>query len=187
MNTLLVDVARLGAHIAAVPVRTVARVRQPAIDDPAALRPGDPPPTDGKLLLLYDGGCGICLHARDVFATLDRRQHLVHDRIARHDRGLLADMDEEVRYGSWHAVYPDGRVESGSRGVFAALAELPGGRVPARAVARFPDAADRAYRWFAKNRSWISQGSGLINHPERDPREQPGNPHHDEVIRQWQP
>jgi predicted DCC family thiol-disulfide oxidoreductase YuxK len=178
----LKTVARLGAHVVAAPVRALARVRPPAIEDPTGLKPGDAPPTDGRLLLLYDGGCGICLHARDVFATLDRRGRLVHDHIARYDSGLLADMDEDTRYGSWHAVYPDGRVESGAKGVVAALSQLPFGRLPGRIVQRFPDQADQAYQWFADNRSWISQGSGLINHPERDPREQPGEPGHDEVV-----
>jgi predicted DCC family thiol-disulfide oxidoreductase YuxK len=176
------DLARLGAHIAAIPVRSVAQRRPPAIDEPDALRPGDPPPTNGRLLLLFDGGCGICLHARDVFAVLDRRHRLVFDRIARHDAGLLSAMDPETRYGSWHVVHPDGTVESGALGIAAALRELPFGQIPSRLIRRFPGPPERGYQWFADNRGWISQGSGLINHPQRDPREQLDNARHDEVV-----
>lgn len=170
------------AHLVARPLHALARVRPPAIVDPDALRPGDPPPTDGRLLLLYDGGCGICLHVRDAFAKLDRGHRLVHDQIARHDAGLLADFDEETRYASWHVVLPDGRVASGSDGLEAVLRVLPLGAGPAALLHRFPKLADRGYTWFADNRSWISQGTGLIDHPQRDPREQPGDPRHDEVV-----
>jgi predicted DCC family thiol-disulfide oxidoreductase YuxK len=174
--------AKAVARFAVRPVRSLARVRPPAIADPSALSPGDPPPTDGRLLLLFDGGCGICLHARDVFARIDGGRHFTHDRIARHDQGLLANVPEQERYESWHVVHPDGRLESGSDGLAAVVAELPGGRIPSWLMRRFPSLPDRGYRWFAANRGWISRGSGLINHPERDPREQLSSPRHDEVV-----
>lgn len=174
--------AQLLAHVAALPIRALARERPPAIADPAALHPGDRPPTGGRLLLLFDGGCGICLHARDVFAALDRRHRLVFDRIARHDGGLLAAIPPERKYGSWHIVHPDGRIEDGSAGLASVVAELPGGRVPARLLRRFPAPAEWAYQWFVRNRGWVSRGSGLINHPQRDPREQLGDPRHGEVV-----
>lgn len=174
--------AKFGARLAASPVRAIARVREPAVADPDRLAPGDAPPTDGKLLLLFDGGCGICLHARDLFLTLDRRHHLVADRIARHDHGLLRDMDPEARYSSWHVIHPDGRREDGADGVAAVVGALPGGRPAEALIRRFHGPADGFYRWFADNRGWISRGSGLIGHPQRDPREQLGNPHHEEVI-----
>jgi predicted DCC family thiol-disulfide oxidoreductase YuxK len=174
--------AKALARLAARPVRGLARVRPPAVEHPELLHPGDRPPTDGQLLLLFDGGCGICLHARDVFAVLDRRHLLAFDRIARHDRGLLADLTEEEKYSSWHVVHPDGQLESGSAGIAAALADLPAGALAASLVRRFSGPTERGYQWFARNRGWISRGSGLIDHPQRDPREQPGHDGHEDVV-----
>lgn len=176
--------AQVLAHGAALPLRALARRRPDAVDDPTALHPGDRPPTGGQLLLLFDGGCGICLHVRDLFAALDRRHHLTFDRIARHDAGLLAELDDEERYGSWHVVHPDGRMEHGAAGVAATVAVLPGGRVPARLIRQFSGPSAAGYQWFARNRGWISRGSGLINHPQRDPRHQLSHPEHEALLRE---
>lgn len=174
--------AQLLAHAAAIPIRLLARERPPAVSEPHSLRPGDRPPTAGKLLLLFDGGCGICLHSRDVIAVLDRHHRLAFDRIARHDGGLLADVPEDERYGSWHVVHPDGTLEHGSVALASTVAALPGGRGLSWPLRRFPETADGGYRWFARNRGWISRGSGLINHPQRDPREQPSHPDHANTV-----
>lgn len=179
----LAPFAKLAAHLAVLPIRAAATSRPPAIDDPGRLSPGDRPPTGGRLLLLFDGGCGICLHARDVFALWDRAsRRLAFDRIARHDGGLLRDLPPEERYGAWHVIHPDGRLESGAAGVASVVAAMPGGGLPASVARRYPVQADRAYRWFVRNRGWISRGSGLINHPQRDPREQLHDPRHREVV-----
>lgn len=160
-------------RLTGAPLRALARERPPAVLDPAALRPGDPPPTDGRLLLLFDGACGICLHVRDLFAALDRRDRLRYDRIARHDDGLLAAIPVAQRYDSWHVIHPDGTAEDGAAGLASVLAALPGGRLPAAVIRRTPTFSERAYRWFAANRGWISRGAGLTGHPQRDPDELP--------------
>lgn len=182
LKDLLAAPLRLGGHIAASPIRMLGRFREPAVAEPWLLSPGDPPPTDGRILLLFDGGCGICLHARDVFGALDRRNRLAFDRIARHDSGLLRDIPDVARYEAWHVVRPDGRILDGAAGLAAAISALPGGGPIAWLMRRNPELSDRFYAWFATNRGWISRGSGLINHPQRDPREQLTNPGHAEVI-----
>lgn len=164
---------RLAAHAAAAPIRLVGRNRAPAVEHPKRLRPGDPPGTGGRLLVLYDGGCGICLHARDVFARWDGGRRIADDRIARHEHGLLADLSEDETYESFHVIHPDGRRESGGDGLAALFEALPGAGPIGRAMRRFPGSTETFYEWFANNRPWISQGSGLINHPQRDPDEQP--------------
>ncbi|MBO9534757.1 MAG: DUF393 domain-containing protein [Solirubrobacteraceae bacterium] len=167
----------------ALPIRALAKRMPPAVEHPEALAPGDAPPTNGRLLLLFDGGCGICLHARDTFAAWDRGgRRLAFDRIARHDGGLLRGIPAEERYSAWHVVHPDGRLESGAAGVISSVAALPGGRPLAALARRHERVADRGYRWFVRNRGWISRGSGLINHPQRDPREQLHDPRHLEVV-----
>lgn len=171
------------ARLAASPIRALARERPPAVANPGALHPGDSPPTGGRLLVLYDGGCGICLHVRDLLVVLDRRDRLAHDRILRHADGLLADTDPVAKFASWHTIHPDGRVEHGAQGVAAALEQLPApAPLAARLVRHFPGPSDTAYTWFARNRGWISRGTGLIDHPQRDPREQPSDPRHAEVA-----
>lgn len=164
---------RLIGHVLALPLRAIARSRAPAVIDPAALRPGDPPPTGGRLLLLFDGACGICLHIRDLFVLLDRRGRFAVDRIDRHETGLLAATDPDARYETWHVVHPDGRLEHGGAGLITVVGELPGGRPLAAVMRRVPGVIDAAYGWFARNRSWISQGTGLIHHPQRDPGASP--------------
>ncbi|MDQ8045699.1 MAG: DCC1-like thiol-disulfide oxidoreductase family protein [Solirubrobacteraceae bacterium] len=164
---------RLVGHGLALPLRAIARSRPPAVIDPAALRPGDRPPTDGRLLLLFDGACGICLHIRDLLVLLDRRGRFAVDRIDRHVGGLLAEVDPAAVYETWHVVHADGRVEHGGAALTTVVGALPGGRPFAAAMRRAAGPVDAAYAWFARNRSWISQGTGLIHHPQRDP----GAPH----------
>lgn len=149
------------------PLRALARVRPPAILDPDALRPGDPPPTDGRALVLYDEACGVCLHGRDLIARLDRRGRLAHDVIGRHTGGLLAAVPPEAQYESWHVIHPDGRIEHGGAGVIAVIDALPGGHLPAAVLRRVPGLVDRGYRAFATHRVPISQGLGLSGHPQR--------------------
>ncbi len=161
------------AHVAALPVRALGSVRTPAVADPERLHPGDRPDVGDRLLVLYDGGCGICLHARDVFAWWDRGRTLADDRIARHSGYLLGDLDREETYSSFHVVHPDGRVESAGPGLAALFEALPGLGFVGSAMRRLPGPTERFYEWFAENRPWISQGTGLINHPQRDPAEQP--------------
>lgn len=175
-------VASAIAYVLAWPLRRNAHMREPAIADPASLRPGDAPPTGGRLLLLYDGGCGICLHARDLFARWDGGRRLADDRIARHDSGLLSGMTEETRYATWHVVHPDGRIESGGDGLAALFGALPGAQPLAFLLRRMPSASNGFYTWFKDNRDWISQSTGLTEHPQRDQREQAGEPGHELVT-----
>jgi len=155
------------------PIKAIARVREPAVVDPTTLRPGDPPPTNGRLLVLYDGGCGICLHARDLFARWDNGRALNDDMIARHDDFLLANMSQEETYGSFHVIHPDGRVESGGDGLATVIGALRFGGPLAAAMRRFSRASNGLYDWFVAHRAGISQTTGLINHPQRDPSQQP--------------
>jgi predicted DCC family thiol-disulfide oxidoreductase YuxK len=164
---------RLVGHALAAPVRLAAKRRPPAVEHPELLTPGQPPDVGGRLLVLYDGGCGICLHVRDLFELLDRADRVANDRIARNADYLLGDLDEESTFSSFHVIHPGGRRESGGAGLAALVETLPPLRLLGRAMRRFPGATDAVYDWFARNRPWISQGTGLINHPQRDPSEQP--------------
>jgi len=72
---------------------------------------------------------------------------------------LLPDLTPAQRAGSWHLVSPDGRRWSAGAAAPPLLRLVPGGRLPAAAMAAAPQATERAYRWVADHRSWLS---GLI-------------------------
>jgi predicted DCC family thiol-disulfide oxidoreductase YuxK len=98
---------------------------------------------------------------------------LVDDRIARHDRHLLAELDAEQTYGSFHVVHPDGRIESAGAGLTAIIGALPFGSPFAGVMRRLPGVTEAAYDWFADHREEISQMFGLADHPQKDPAEKP--------------
>lgn len=149
------------------PLRRLAQQREPAVDEPTALAPGDLPPVAGRILVLYDGTCGICLHGRDLLARLDRRGALAHDTIQRHTDGLLAAVDPIDRLETWHVVLPSGERLDRGAAALVVLEALPATRLLARLGARAPGAVDRAYRWFAAHRVGISGALGLQHHPDR--------------------
>jgi predicted DCC family thiol-disulfide oxidoreductase YuxK len=66
-------------------------------------------------------------------------------------------MTPDERAGSWHLASPDGRRWSAGYAAPALLALLPGGRLPAKALAAAPELTDRAYRWVADHRSAFSK------------------------------
>jgi predicted DCC family thiol-disulfide oxidoreductase YuxK len=58
---------------------------------------------------------------------------------------------------SWHLVSPAGTRASGGAALPPLLALLPGGRLPAAALAHFPRLTERGYRWVADHRSGLSK------------------------------
>ncbi len=70
---------------------------------------------------------------------------------------LLADLTQEERMASWHLVAPDGRRWSAGYAAPPLLRLLPGGRLPAAALAAAPEITDRVYRWVADHRSKFSR------------------------------
>ena len=66
-------------------------------------------------------------------------------------------MEEEERMASWHLVGPDGRIFSGGAGFVPLGRLLPGGRPLATLPARFPRAAERAYRLVADHRTGLGR------------------------------
>jgi predicted DCC family thiol-disulfide oxidoreductase YuxK len=117
-------------------------------------------------ILLYDPDCGFCRWSLAWVLRADRSKRLRPVPLgSREADELLADLTPEERMRSWHLIAPDGRRWSAGYAAAPLLRLLPGGRLPAAALAAAPEITDRVYRWVADHRSTLSK---LI--PERGKR-----------------
>ena len=103
--------------------------------------------------LLYDPDCGFCRVCVAVVLRWDRGRRLRPVALKSTEAdALLADMHEDERMASWHLVQGESVRSAGA--AFSPLFRLlPGGAPLAAVTDRFPDAANRAYRWVADHRS----------------------------------
>lgn len=108
--------------------------------------------------VIYDAGCGLCTWLLSILLRWDRagRLHPVALQQAEADQ-LLRDLKPAARIASWHLISPAGTRHSGGAALPELLKALPGGRLPAAGLARFPKLTDRAYRWVAEHRSLLSK------------------------------
>ena len=110
---------------------------------------------DPRVLVLYDEDCGFCRWALARLLRWDRRALIAVAPIqSAAGRRLLEDLPPERRASSWHAVDLCGVRAGGGAALPMTLRHLPGGRPLARAAARWPGAAERAYRLVADRRGW---------------------------------
>lgn len=108
--------------------------------------------------VLYDERCGFCRWCVGVLLALDRRHALRPVPIGSSEGAmLLGDLDERLRWDSWHLVDPQGRRTSAGAAVAPLLDLLPAG-APAAAVARaLPGPVERLYRLVAGNRGTVGR------------------------------
>jgi predicted DCC family thiol-disulfide oxidoreductase YuxK len=115
-----------------------------------------PPP--GQPIVLYDADCGFCRWSLAKLLAWDRERRLRPAALQSPEATeLLGDLDEERRMASWHLVEPGGRRTSGGIAVVPLLRLLPGGRLPAGLLARFPGLVDRGYCWVADHRGALGR------------------------------
>jgi predicted DCC family thiol-disulfide oxidoreductase YuxK len=113
---------------------------------------------DRRWALLYDTDCGFCTWVLSALLWWDRRERLRPIALQRSEADdLLRELTAAARLASWHLISPSGERHSGSAAVAPLLRVLPGGRLPAAALARFPRFTDRGYRWVAEHRSQLSR------------------------------
>jgi len=106
-----------------------------------------------RVPVLYDPDCGFCRVTLALLLRWDTRGRLRPVALGTDEAdALLQGMPEDEQMASWHLVEA-GRVHSAGAAFPPAFARLPGGRPLARASERFPQAADRLYRWVAAHRS----------------------------------
>jgi predicted DCC family thiol-disulfide oxidoreductase YuxK len=108
--------------------------------------------------VLYDADCGFCRWSLALLLSTDRRRALRPLALGTPEADeLLSDLTPEQREASWHLVAPGGRRESAGAAAPSLLRLLPGGRVPAAALAAAPKLTNRAYHWVAAHRSQLSR------------------------------
>lgn len=108
--------------------------------------------------VLYDGDCGFCKWVLAGLLKRDRERRLVPLALqSREADPLLGDLPPEERAGSFHLVSPSGERLSGGAAMPALLRLVPRGAPAAAALARFPTATDRGYRWIAEHRVRLSR------------------------------
>ncbi len=115
-------------------------------------------------LVLYDSDCGFCKWLLSLLLSWDRGGRLRPVALQSAEAEALLDgLSPAERMQSWHLIEPGGTLRSGGEALPVLLSELPAGRLPASAFARFPGLTDRGYRWVAEHRSglsrWVPKGS----------------------------
>jgi predicted DCC family thiol-disulfide oxidoreductase YuxK len=111
-----------------------------------------------RWIVLYDRDCGFCRSSLALLLCADRERRLYPVALETPQADeLLADLTPEQREASWHLISPDGRRASAGAGLAAVLGVIPGGRIPAAALARAPTTTERAYRWVAEHRSQLGR------------------------------
>jgi predicted DCC family thiol-disulfide oxidoreductase YuxK len=113
---------------------------------------------NGGWVVLYDGDCGLCKWLLAGVLRWDREGRLRPVALqSREAAELLADLRPAERMESWHLISPAGERRSAGAAGAPLLRLLPGGTLPAAAVARFPRLTERAYRWVAEHRTGLSK------------------------------
>ncbi len=77
-------------------------------------------------LLFYDADCGLCSFFRNWVHRLDRRRRVRSIPLgSREADPFLEGLDDERRYGSMHAIGPDGELLGEGRALLYILEALP--------------------------------------------------------------
>jgi predicted DCC family thiol-disulfide oxidoreductase YuxK len=115
-------------------------------------------PPDPSWIIVYDADCGFCRTALAAILSADRGRRLRPLALGTPEADrLLHDLTTQQREASWHLVSPDGHRESAGAAGAPLLRLLPGGALPAAALAKAPDVTQRVYEWVADHRSTLSR------------------------------
>jgi len=146
-------------------------------DAHAGERPSGPL-SERRWAVLYDAECGFCKWLLSCLLRWDRAARLQPIALQRAEAdNLVRELAPAERMASWHLISPSGERRSGGEAVAPLLRLLPGGRLPAAGLARFPGLTDRAYQWVAGHRAqlskWVPSNAKQRAAQRLDQREQP--------------
>ena len=92
-----------------------------------------------RYILAYDTDCGSCTRFAYVVDSLDKSEIIDFISIILADqKGLLDRISPSLRYKSFHLIFPNGEVKSGSEALVELIAVLPGGKIISPIVNYFP-------------------------------------------------
>ncbi|MFL6400343.1 MAG: thiol-disulfide oxidoreductase DCC family protein, partial [Nitrososphaeraceae archaeon] len=92
-----------------------------------------------RYILAYDADCGSCTRFAHVVDSLDKSEIIDFISIILADqKGLLDRISPPLRYKSFHLIFPNGEVKSGSEALVELIAILPGGKIVSPIVNYFP-------------------------------------------------
>lgn len=92
-----------------------------------------------KYILAYDAYCGPCRRFRHAVDILDKHEIIDFISLTNADQaGLLDKIHVPLRYKSFHLIFPDGEITSGSDALLKLIRILPGGWVISPLIDYFP-------------------------------------------------
>jgi predicted DCC family thiol-disulfide oxidoreductase YuxK len=92
-----------------------------------------------RYILAYDTDCGACTRFAHVVDSLDKSEIIDFISIILADqKGLLDRISPPLRYKSFHLIFPNGGVKSGSEALVELIAIIPGGKIVSPIVNYFP-------------------------------------------------
>jgi predicted DCC family thiol-disulfide oxidoreductase YuxK len=104
-----------------------------------------------KFVLAYDAYCGPCRRFRQAVDILDKHEKIDFISLTNADQaGLLDKIYAPLRYKSFHLIFPDGEVTSGSDALLRLIGILPGGRIISPLIDYFPGGKQMIRLIFAK-------------------------------------
>jgi predicted DCC family thiol-disulfide oxidoreductase YuxK len=108
--------------------------------------------------VIYDSDCGFCRWTLALLLRADRHRRLRPLALGKPEADeLLADLEPDQQFASWHLVDPDGTRTSAGAALPEVVRLLPGGNRPAAALAQIPGPTERGYRWVADHRTKLSR------------------------------
>ncbi|MDQ3807151.1 MAG: DUF393 domain-containing protein [Thermoproteota archaeon] len=117
-----------------------------------------------RYILVYDADCGPCTRFRHAVDIFDIYQKIDFISLTEADRkGLLDKIPASMRYKSFHLIFPDREVKSGSDALIKLIAILPGGRVISPIINYLPGGKQIVHSVYTKFSRLHDTGSCSIN------------------------
>jgi predicted DCC family thiol-disulfide oxidoreductase YuxK len=117
-----------------------------------------------RYILAYDVDCGPCTRFRHAVDILDKYEKIDFISLTEADqKGLLDTIPDSMRYKSFHLIFPNREVKSGSDALVELVAILPGGRVISPIINYFPVAKQIVHFIYTRFSKLHDRGSCNIN------------------------